>query len=210
MKYLREDLDRYFYLAGAKGWIGKLRTILCTQGIWATLVYRAGRYILLNRRGNPIKVLGFRLLGMVLSVLQKFTEIVTGISIPFSVDIGPGLYIGHFGALIVHANVKIGAFCNLSQCVTIGEGGRGEKRGVPTLGNFIWVGPGAKVFGRIQVGDGVAIGANAVVNRSLPDSAVAAGVPCKVVNHQGSRDYIRVRPESLGRWKRGSNGTGQE
>ena len=201
MNNIREDLDRYFFLAEAESPLKKLYMVLFTQGIWATLVYRSGRYLLMNRRGNAVKVFAFKLLGMGMSIGQKFIEVTTGISIPFAADIGPGLYIGHFGALIVHSTVKIGAFCNLSQCVTIGEGGRAENRGAPVLGDFVWVGPGAKIFGNIHIGNEVAIGANAVVNRSLPDVAVAAGIPCNVVNYRGSRDFIRISPEALDRWK---------
>ncbi|SPD75013.1 Serine acetyltransferase [uncultured Desulfobacterium sp.] len=207
MKCLREDLDRYFFLAGTEGRIKKLNLILFTQGIWATFVYRIGRKVFENRAGSFSKRLLFKPLGICLSVAQKVIEIVTGISIPFSADIGPGLYIGHFGGIILHSKVKIGAYCNLSQNVTIGEGGRGENSGVPVLGNFVWIGPGAKVFGKIDIGDGVAIGANAVISKSLPNSSVAVGIPCKVINYHGSKELVRVRPESFERWHRELNGT---
>jgi serine O-acetyltransferase len=56
--------------------------------------------------------------------------------------------------------------------VTIGLSGRGEKHGAPTIGNNVYIAPGAKVFGKIHIGDNAMIGANAVVHKDVPDNAV--------------------------------------
>jgi serine O-acetyltransferase len=69
-------------------------------------------------------------------------------------------------------------------------GGRGENRGSPKLGDRVFVGPGACLFGSITIGNDVAIGANAVVTKDLPDNAVAVGVPAKIVSYKGSQDFI--------------------
>ena len=89
--------------------------------------------------------------------------------------------------------------CNLSQGVTIGIGGRGERRGVPRVGDRVYFGPGAKVFGPIVVGDDVAIGANSVVNRDVPPRAVAVGVPFRVVSLEGSFDLVVTGDEGSAR-----------
>jgi serine O-acetyltransferase len=60
------------------------------------------------------------------------------------------------------------------------------------IGNRVYIGPGAKLFGGIKVGDNVAIGANAVVTKDLPENAVAVGVPAKIINYNGSADFIIV------------------
>lgn len=124
------------------------------------------------------------------SFYQLFVEVATGIQIPPDVEIGPGLYIGHYGGIIVGAPVKIGKFCNISQGITIGSAGRGEKAGLPELGDYVYVAPGAKIIGKIRIGNHVAIGANAVVTRDLPDNAVAAGVPARIISYKSSRDFI--------------------
>lgn len=134
-----------------------------------------------------------RLLSPFLTIFQKFIEIVTGISIPFNSKIGRGLYIGHFGGIVLGTEVIIGEYCNLSQQVTIGQGGRGGIQKSPTIRNFVYIGPGAKIFGGITIGNHVAIGANAVVTEDVPDHAVIAGVPAKIINFNGSSDFIRVR-----------------
>lgn len=113
-----------------------------------------------------------------------------GIEIPPQTRIGPGLYIGHFGGLVVHPGTVIGRNCNLSQGVTIGRANRGDRAGCPVIGDDVYIAPGAKLFGRIRVGDRAAIGANAVVTHDVPDGAVAAGVPAKVISNEGSAGYI--------------------
>ena len=113
-----------------------------------------------------------------------------GISIPYTVNIGPGLYIGHFGCIVVSGEAEIGPNCNLSQGVTIGSANRGAHRGAATLGRNVYLGPGAKVVGAVTIGDNVAVGANAVVVDDLPDNAVAVGIPAYVVSLEGSTGYV--------------------
>jgi serine O-acetyltransferase len=113
-----------------------------------------------------------------------------GIEIAPRTQIGPGLLIGHFGGILISNAAKIGKNCNLSHEVTIGVTNRGERAGVPTLGDNVYIGPGAKIFGAITIGNNVAIGANAVVTRDVPDNAVVAGVPAKVISMRGSEGYI--------------------
>lgn len=113
-----------------------------------------------------------------------------GISIAFTTRIGPGFYIGHFGGIVVNDAAVIGRNCNISHGVTIGQVNRGRSMGVPTLGDDVYIGPGAKVLGGIRVGNRVAIGANAVVTHDVPDDAVVVGIPARVVSMQGSLGYI--------------------
>lgn len=113
-----------------------------------------------------------------------------GIQICYSTEIGPGFYIGHFGQIVVNGEAKIGRNCNISQGVTIGMTTRGEKAGVPVIGDNVYIGPGAKIIGKVNVGNKVAIGANAVVTKDIPDNAVVVGVPAKVISYNGSKGYI--------------------
>jgi len=148
-----------------------LARVLRQQGSWAVIEYRFRQWAR-SRINNPIvKVLTF--------VTSKMVESMTGISISGHAQFGPGLYIGHFGGIVIGPGVRVGPDCNLSQGVTIGINGRGESRGTPTIGDGVYIGPGAKVFGKIVVGDRVVVGANAVVNKSVEPDMIAVGVPAR-------------------------------
>jgi serine O-acetyltransferase len=90
----------------------------------------------------------------------------------------------------VHENCQIGRDCNISQGVTLGQANRGPRKGVPVIGDRVYLGPGAKVVGAVRVGSGVAIGANCVVTKDLPEQAVAVGVPARIISFAGSEGYI--------------------
>lgn len=77
----------------------------------------------------------------------------------------------------------MGDFCDLHSCVNIGQN-RGEENSIstPTIGDRVWIGSGAKLFGKITIADGCQIGANAVVNKSFDTpGSVIAGYPAKVL-----------------------------
>ncbi len=186
MSYLKADLKRYF--RKSKGFFSKIKIVLLTQGIWAITIYRAGSWCHRNKE----KFFGLRAILPVLTILQKITEILTGIELPFTAKIGKGLYIGHFGCIIISAKTVMGKFCNISQGVTIGQGGRGGIQHAPIIGDRVYIGPGAKLFGGIKIGNDVAIGANAVVTRALPDKAVAAGIPAQIINYNSSKDFVII------------------
>lgn len=57
--------------------------------------------------------------------------------IPYPVKIGKGLCIVHFGRIIIAPQVRIGDNCNIFTGVTIGSTVRGDKAGVPTIGNNV-------------------------------------------------------------------------
>jgi len=113
-----------------------------------------------------------------------------GISIPAGTRIGSGLYIGHFGGIVVSGRSVIGKNCNLSHGVTLGQANRGPNKGYPTLGDNVYLGPGAKVVGAVHIGSNVAIGANCVVTKDVPDHAVVVGVPGRVISYKGSAGYV--------------------
>jgi serine O-acetyltransferase len=163
-----------------------LGIVFFTQGFWAVFQYRLAHFCYWKIKWQP-----FRLLFLMLFLLwQKVIEIITGISIPASARIGHSFYIGHFGGIIINANAVIGNNCNISQGVTIGVSGRGEKRGSPTIGDKVYVGANAVVSGNITIGNEVLIGACSLVNKSFPDNSVVLGVPAIIISQKGSKGYI--------------------
>ena len=113
----------------------------------------------------------------------------TGIQISPATKIGKGFYIGHWGSIVI--NVKeIGENVNIIQTCTIGVAYRGDRGGVPTIGNNVYIGSGARIFGDIKIGNNVAIGVNSVVTRDVIDNSVVVGAPAKVISMSGSEGYI--------------------
>jgi serine O-acetyltransferase len=117
-----------------------------------------------------------------------------GFSIPLGV-FGPGLSIAHYGTIVVNGNARIGENCRLHVCVVIGASG--GTRDAPQIGNNVYIGPGAKIYGGIRIADGIAIGANAVVNASIEEAGITVGgVPARKIGDGGSAGLL-VRATEL-------------
>ena len=56
------------------------------------------------------------------------------------------------------------------------------------LGDNVWLGTGAKVLDGVRIGSGAVVGANAVVNADLPEGAIAAGVPARVLRQRAAAE----------------------
>ena len=160
--------------------------IFLSQSFWAIFQYRIAH----SWYRVPINKWVKLPITIVLLVWQKIVEVITGISLPASATIGHSFYIGHFGPVIVHPKTVIGNNCNLSQGVTIGISGTGEKRGVPVIMDNVYIGPNAVVAGNIRIANNVAIGALTLVIRDVEEYAVVSGVPSSVISHKGSAGYI--------------------
>jgi|SRR5579859_4270064 len=185
MAAYRRDIARYTAYSGG----GRLVQLLTQQGLWALFQYRLAAALYQSACPGLLK----RPLLVAAVVWQKGIEILTGISLPYTARIGAGLYIGHFGNIIVNGGAVIGEHCNLSQGVTIGVSGRGRQRGVPIVGQRVYIGANAVVAGKIRVADDVVIAANSLVNTDVPAQSVVMGVPAQVVSRQGSAAYINPR-----------------
>jgi serine O-acetyltransferase len=99
-----------------------------------------------------------------------------GFTIPLHV-FGPGLSLVHYGSVVVNWNARVGRNAWVHSGVNIGE----AYGKAPWIGDDVYFGPGAKLFGEIKVGDGAIIGANAVVNRDVPPNVAVGGVPARVI-----------------------------
>lgn len=180
----RRDVSRYTSRNGGPAW----KQILFHQGLWACLQYRIDSAVYRSNLPRAIKTPT----RAALTLWHKAVEIIAGIDLPCTATIGPGLQIPHAGGIVLHARAVVGSDCTLSQGVTIGISGRGKNRGVPTVGDRVYIGVNAVVVGKIAVGDESVVGANSLVNRDVPPRCTVLGVPAKVVGRKGSEDYIEV------------------
>lgn len=150
------------------------RPFLKEQSAWAIALYRFGRRND-RRRHGLLRWAADRWYWLAYRVI----ETLTGISIPKSAEIGPGLRIYHFGNVFVHAQAKIGANCTLRQGVTIGN--RHDGGPVPVLEDDVELGAYAQVLGGVRIGRGAKIGAMSVVLCDIAPGATAVGVPARVI-----------------------------
>lgn len=100
--------------------------------------------------------------------------------------------LGHkLNGIVIAAGAQIGKNCNLSHQVTIGR----SRGGTPTIGDNCYIGPGAKIFGPIHIGNNVRIGANCVVFQDIPDNAtVVLEKPRIIIKPEGYKYWI-VNPD---------------
>ena len=97
--------------------------------------------------------------------------------IPFETKIGKGLYIAHYGRIIIHPRSVIGHNVNISTGVVIGTQFRGPRKGSPDIGNYVWIGANAIIVGNIRIGNNVLIAPGAYVNFDVPDNSIVIGNP---------------------------------
>jgi serine O-acetyltransferase len=145
-------------------------------GFWALLVYRFGhaRFVIRNKIVRAPWTIAY-------IILNKLVEIFCGICIGGTASIGRRLSIEHHGCIVIHGAAVIGDDCLIRHGVTIGNTGFEDPFGAPVIGSRVQFGAGAKVLGRVRVGNDVIIGANAVVVRDVPDNAIVGGVPARVL-----------------------------
>ena len=130
-------------------------------------------------------------LGKIYRIILRHYQIKYGFQIYPETEIGEGLYLGHWGTLLINPKVKIGKNCNIAQGVTIGQTNRGNRMGVPKIGNEVWIGANAVIVGNIIIGDNVLIAPNAYVNTDVPSNSIVIGNPAKITHHnEATNGYI--------------------
>lgn len=150
-------------------------------GFWALLIYRLGS--MRTRFRSPFIRKPW---GAVHKIGAKFAELAFGISIGINVKIGRRFTIEHFGCIIIHNDVVIGDDVIIRQGVTLGNRRLSAPLDAPIIGSRVNIGAGAKILGRVRIGNDVNVGANAVVLTDVPDNCIAVGVPAKVQRNSPS------------------------
>ena len=117
---------------------------------------------------------GFKFLARVGS---QWTRFWTGIEIHPGATIGRRFFIDHGMGVVIGETAEVGNDVMMYHGVTLG--GRSLKPGKrhPTIEDHVIIGAGAKILGPITVGEGSAIGANAVVVKDVAPNSLAVGIP---------------------------------
>lgn len=159
-----------------------------SQGFWAMLVYRFGRW----RYGFKMAVIR-KPLSLFYKLLYKMVQIAAGIELPCEVPVGRNFRIDHFGGIIISGFARFGDNCIIRNGVTIGLKNLDEKT-APVFGSNVNIGAGAKILGAITIGDNVDIGANAVVLQDVPAGSLAVGVPARIIS---KKSYTHDNHDSI-------------
>lgn len=102
-----------------------------------------------------------------------------GFSIPLNV-FGPGVSIPHYGTIVINANTRIGRNCRIHASVNIGASGGSNS--APVIGDNVYIGPGAILFGEIVIADNITVAANATVYKSFEKkNSTIGGTPATVL-----------------------------
>ena len=117
---------------------------------------------------------------------------VYGIELPYSAKVGQGVVIEHQGGIVIHGMTVIGDNCTIRQNCTFGIRTKNGLDDAPVLGRDVDVGAGAVILGKIHVGDGARIGANAVVLEDIPNFATAIGVPAIIRHAKRAADETQI------------------
>jgi virginiamycin A acetyltransferase len=118
--------------------------------------------------------------------------------------IGDYTYIG-FNCFVTKA--EIGRYCSIANNISIGLGEHDlnqistssyfydnayqkltEKK--CTIGNDVWIGVDSIIRRGVTIGNGAVIGANSFVNQDVPDFAIVAGNPAKIIKYRFNTEQI--------------------
>jgi serine O-acetyltransferase len=189
----REDYDRYLEADRRALEQTRQRPRLFGDGVWRfERLLRAIEYHETCRRAwylRPVRTW--------LYLRFHLASIRLGFTIPPHV-FGPGLSIAHRGTIVVNSRARVGANCRLHACTNIGSWS-GAATQAPTIGENVYIGPGAVLYGPITIADNIAIGANSVVNTSFFEPNITiAGAPARKVRDIGTTRFALPVPPPAG------------
>lgn len=151
--------------------------LLTSPGLHAVWAYRVAHWLWKHKR---------RILARMLSNWAKFW---TSIEIHPGATIGRRLVIDHGVGVVVGETAEIGDDVLMYHGVTLGGKTLDPVKRHPSIGSNVIIGAGAKIIGPIRIGDGAAIGANAVVTKDVPAGAVAVGANARLIGKQSPDLY---------------------
>lgn len=145
-------------------------------GFRVLLVYRFGQWRM------TIKPRIIRApLSYIYKLMEKHVRFKYGIELPYTVEIKESITFEHQHGIVIHGETKIGSGCIIRQGVTIGNSHAKRPLEAPIIGNNVNIGAGAKLLGKINIGNDVVIGANSVVIRDVPSNTTVVGAPARVI-----------------------------
>lgn len=142
--------------------------------------YRFGNYIYYHVNVPVVR----QILWFIYRIMLFFFHyVLSGGELHAECHVGGGLRLPHgLNGIIIHKKAELGNNVTMFPQVTIGANEPDFVNDVPKIGNNVFIGAGAKIFGSIFVGDNSRIGANAVVFFDVPPNATVVGNPARIIN----------------------------
>lgn len=119
------------------------------------------------------------------------------IDLPWNLQVGSGFCINHGWGLVINPRVQIGSNVTVFHGVTLGQADKIDRNGkretfYPVINDNVWIGPHAIVVGNVKVGQGARVLGGSVVTKDVPDSAMVAGVPAKIIADNVPPDVMNM------------------
>ena len=174
--YIVEDLRHFMRTDRSPTMFDLVRLISTSPGFQVLAVYRMRQWI---RRERDAGLSARSVLLPVQALLQAIVRWAYDIHIDSTAEIGPGLYIGHFGGIRL-IGCTLGAGCSIQQQVQLEP--CAAKESGPVVGDRVWIGAHARVRGSYRIGDGATIAAGSVVTADVVPKGLWMGAPGRLIS----------------------------
>jgi serine O-acetyltransferase len=146
--------------------LGGLRSSIFRLGFYAAFYYRLSHFF---SDHHMTFLAGF---------FQFFSQTVTGAEISHRAQIGPGLCFLHPVGVHIGPGIQIGSNATICECSSVVFL---NPENPPVVGDFLWLGPGARIMGDVTLGDQVRVGPNSVVLKNIASQMTAFGIPARAL-----------------------------
>ncbi len=161
------------------------------RSTWEVLTCYPGLHaIWLHRLANGLWSRGHLLLARLVSQGNRF---LTGVEIHPGAQIGRRFFIDHGSGVVIGETAEIGDDVLMYQGAVLGGTTSERIKRHPSVGNGVVIGANAVVLGNITVGEGAKVGSGSVVIEPVPAGATVVGIPGRIVRVNGRRPQLQPR-----------------
>lgn len=173
-------------------WPSSLRLLIGSRGLWLLALHRISHWWLRQSTDGGTRGWRLRLISIPLTLLEWLMKVVTKSDILGRSDIEGGVCLHNEGGIILGAK-KIGSGTVIGPRTTIGM--NLADRGLPEIGDNVWIGPDCIVYGAVTIGEGATLLPGTTLTKSIPAGVVMQGNPARLVLRNFDNTALRRQPE---------------
>lgn len=117
------------------------------------------------------------------------------LEMPRTVQIGMGALFFHPNGITINSKAVIGDNLTMLKGATIGQIETGKRKGVPVIGNNVYLGLNSTVVGGIELGNDVLVAPNTFVNFNVPSHSVVIGNPGKIYHKEKATEGYAINTD---------------